>query len=201
MLEFPWTGKEIALDSPAIEDLMLELEETGNPYLALVIFNASMRLGFFPPRSVMEFLQHGISKYLDDYGRISLDKSLGLDKGVSGCTPPAAEAIKARRDEMLMLDMLHLTAIAKIRPSAASRMVSEKLRSMYWAPHNVIKPDSIARMFRAWGDRGKHDTPDFHEDYGEQPWLFAEYLRSYPMETIERHAPELIAKYRLSGEK
>lgn len=86
--------------------------------------------GFYPPKSALEWLVAGFRRYLDDWGRTSLDDCLGLNRGPGKETWIRKECLE-ERDQFAAIDMYRLTHYGATI-AAAAELVAERFAAEQW---------------------------------------------------------------------
>ena len=106
-----------------------EFDESGNPIDAIFSLLLAHRVGFFPPRSVQDWLARGLNYYLRGDGDISLDKCFGL----SGKPSVFKDKLRRHRDEYLM-QILHRLVYFGATQDFAAALVAHTFKEADWNP-------------------------------------------------------------------
>lgn len=138
------------LDSIAIQGRVNELVDTGSPLAGIEAFLAALHFGFYPPQSVLRWMEQALLKWHEHEGRMSMDEAMGL-RGFK--TPVFKAALLHDRDERLMLEMDNLIFLGATRPEAAG-LVARRMEQEDWNKSLWDLPDldaeTIGKKHVAW---------------------------------------------------
>jgi hypothetical protein len=156
--EFP------VLDTVAIQARLNEFVETGSPLAAIEAVITAMRLGVYPPQSVLRWMEQAFLNWHEHEGKMSMDEAMGL-RGAK--TPVFKQALLRDRDDALMLEMEKLIALKATREQAAGlvarRMEDEDWNKSMWDLSDLAT-DTLIDNHKAWSKN--HDGRVLHEALG-----------------------------------
>lgn len=160
----------------------MNFRETKNPIMIIRALSISHKIGFYPPMWAYNALMEIFKRYEDSQGRADLNKLFGFTIGHGGDSY-FKEALIARRDAFLSLNIFRLTLLGFIIPEAVEMVYNHPANAKGWKEGEIIiDPLRKSYIKKMWDTKW---SKEFNEKSDNAKW-YKEYQLKWVKENKEK---------------